>query len=54
MVCFALSKYIPEDGRERPKHVGRLLCDRKFMYVIVVQMFECTVKNISYRKERGK
>jgi len=54
MLCFSLSKYIPEDGRKRPKHVGGLLYDRKFVYVIDVQMFEYTVKKLSYRKEYGK
>jgi hypothetical protein len=46
MLRFSLSKYIPEYGRKRPKHVEDLLYDRKMMYIIAVQMFEYTVKTI--------
>jgi len=48
---FLFVKYLPEDGRKRPKHVGLpLVCIS--LYPVIVQLLEC-VLYLSYCMEHG-
>jgi hypothetical protein len=50
--CIFFVEYLPEDGRRRPKHVGRLPHASTLLYLIRVQLLVYT-RDLSKSTEEG-